>query len=122
MFKILHTKNEIVKNEIFNLGIENKKISEIAFLIQSTLNKEINIEKIEDDNDKRNYNVNFEKIKRQLKFSPSFSISFGIKEVYNNLISKKIARSQKTSTVKWYKFLINAKKILEEVTINNKIF
>ena len=67
MLKILHTKNEIVKNEIFNLGIENKKISEIAFLIQSTLNKEINIEKIEDDNDKRNYNVNFEKIKRQLK-------------------------------------------------------
>lgn len=122
IIKILQAKNDLVKNEIFNLGIGNKKISEIAFMIQSTLNKEIIIEKIEDDNDKRNYNVNFKKIKKKLKFFPKYSINFGIKEVYKSLKTKKVAKSQKTSTVEWYKFLINSKKIIDEVSINNKIF
>lgn len=122
ILKILRAKNNIVKNEIFNLAIENKKISEIAFMIQNTLNKEIIIEKLEDDNDKRNYNVNFDKVRKKLKFFPKYSINFGIKEVYKSLKTKEIFKSEKTSTVEWYKFLINAKKILEEVTINNKIF
>jgi nucleoside-diphosphate-sugar epimerase len=122
ILKILQAKNNLVKNQIFNLAIENKKITEIAFMIQSTLNKEIIIEKIEDDNDKRNYNVNIKKIKKKLKFFPKYSINFGIKEVYKNLKNKKIAKSQKTSTVEWYKFLINAKKIIDEVSINKKIF
>jgi len=122
MFKILQTNNNLVKNEIFNLGIENKKISEIAFMIQNTLNKEIIIEKIEDDNDKRNYNVNFEKIKRKLKFFPKYPVNFGIKEVYKSLKTKKVMKNQKTSTVEWYKFLIDSKKIIDEVSINNKIF
>lgn len=122
ILKILQSKNNLVKNQIFNLAISNKKISDIAFMIQNTLNKEIIIEKLEDDNDKRNYNVNFEKIKKKLKFFPKYSIDFGIKEVYKSLKTKETFKSQKTSTVEWYKFLINAKKILEEVTINNKVF
>jgi nucleoside-diphosphate-sugar epimerase len=122
IYKILKSKNNLVKNEIFNLGIENKKISEIAFMIQNTLNKEIIIEKIEDDNDKRNYNVSFEKIKKKIKFFPKYSINFGIQEVYQSLKTKKITKNQKTSTVEWYKFLINSKKIIDEVAINNKIF
>jgi nucleoside-diphosphate-sugar epimerase len=122
IIKILHAKNTVVKNEIFNLGIENKKISQIAYLIRNTLNEEIIVDKLEDDNDKRNYNVKFEKIKKKLKFFPKYSINYGIKEIYKSLKSKEIAKSEKTSTVEWYKFLINAKKIIEDVSINNKIF
>ena len=104
------------------MGIDSKKISDLAYLVKNNLNKEIIIEKVQDDNDKRNYNVNFTKVKKKLKFLPKYSINFGIKEVYNDLKTKKIMKSEKTSTVEWYKYLLNAKKIIDEVSINNKIF
>lgn len=118
---------EVIKRnynrEIFNLGIENIKVNDLAFLIKSyNKNLNINIIKTPDDPDKRNYKVDFSKIKKIVNFFPKYTIKYGVMELLDLLQKRKIYRSEKTSTLGWYKYLINAKKTLDEVLINNKIF
>ena len=40
------------------------------------------------DKDKRNYVVDFTKVKRVIKFSPKYSLNYGINEIIKNLKEK----------------------------------
>jgi nucleoside-diphosphate-sugar epimerase len=66
--KILHTKNEVIKNQIFNVGgkNENYKILDIVKII-SKFHK-IDYSFTETVDDKRNYRVSFSKIQNLVNF------------------------------------------------------
>jgi len=75
---------------IFNLGGNelNYQLKDIAkFICQEIPNTQISHSKI---NDRRNYRVSFNKIKKSLGFEPHRTISYGINEIKNAIISKKI--------------------------------
>ena len=111
------------KNEIFNLGIRNIKIIDLATIVKNCFkNKDINIITTLDDPDKRNYNIRFDKIKKIARFQPKFSIEYGAKEVIKKLEKGEIKKSEKTSTLNWYKYLIESKKTLDEILIDNRLF
>jgi nucleoside-diphosphate-sugar epimerase len=111
------------KQEVFNLGHLNIKVNELAYLIRNFYKgSKIEIIKSPDDPDKRNYNVDFSKIKKIVKFVPQYNIKYGVLEILRLLQQGKIFKSKKTSTLGWYKYLIDAKKTLDEILINNKIF
>mgnify|MGYP006097729653 CR=1 FL=1 len=111
------------KGEIFNLGLQNIKIIDLAHLIKSFF-KNINVDIIQtnDDQDKRNYNIDCNKMLKRVKFKPKYSIESGVKEIFRSQMLGKSKKSEKTSTLNWYKYLISSKKTLDEILIDGKLF
>ena len=123
MFIFLRMLEKNFNGEIFNLAIQNIKIIDLAYQIKNHfLNLDIDIIQTRDDQDKRNYNVDIKKMLKVSKFKPRFTIEKGIKEIFDNLMIGKSKRTEKTSTLGWYKYLIDSKKTLDEVLINGKLF
>ena len=73
---------EIVANQIFNVGSndQNYTIQQIGELVHDVVfSAEMQINT--DDTDKRNYRVNFNKIRNQLGFTPNWTVPQGIQQV-----------------------------------------
>jgi nucleoside-diphosphate-sugar epimerase len=76
--------------KIYNAGIENLKIIEIANIIKKIflkrMNKEIEI-KIEPSTDKRSYNINSDKIQKELGFKFKKNVSDAVNDLLENFIT-----------------------------------
>ncbi len=118
---VLSTSKEKVNKEIFNIGLDNFQIKNLAYLIREELPFPIEIEVAPDDSDKRDYNVIFEKAKKQIGFQAEVSIEKGIFEIYQALKKGLVDTSEKTVTVKWYKNILDAKKLVDSISLNERI-
>ena len=94
VLRLIEAKNNLVQNQIFNVGYENMSIMNIAKLVKKILKKnfqfdDVKIEKVESD-DNRSYHINSDKIKNVLKFIPKYNLEYAINEIAlsfkNNLI------------------------------------
>ena len=59
--------------EIFNAGIENKSVMELAQIVKQTIGDDVSLE-ISSTDDNRSYHISSEKIQKQLNFSFQFTI------------------------------------------------
>jgi len=120
--QILEAPLKKVQNQIFNVGSnkENYQMFQIAEIVKKIVPSVI--EKIPSDQDKRTYNVSFDKINKILNFKLEKTISQAIKEIHEGLIKGLIYGDIKTKTVDYYKYLITAEKLLKEISLNGKIF
>jgi nucleoside-diphosphate-sugar epimerase len=118
----MESEKDLVDGEIFNVGSndQNMQILPLAKLIAEAINLPFNFEWYGSP-DTRSYKVDFSKIKEKLGYKTSYTPREGAKEVYDALVSGKITDSIKTRTVEWYKYLLEAQKILKEVEINGVI-
>lgn len=93
---ILRSNCHKVKKQIFNLGDsrENYQLSQIGFMIKDLI-PQVEIEVLKDHSDKRNYRVNFEKIKRQLSFTPECKIVDTVKALISAYHIEKLFRDYK---------------------------
>lgn len=112
---------EVVNKQIFNIGLDNFQVKNIAYLIRETLPFRVDIEFAPDDVDSRNYNVNFKKAKTSLGFTAEISVEKGIIEIYNALKSGSVDTGLKTITVKWYQHLIESRKLMNEIIVNDRL-
>jgi nucleoside-diphosphate-sugar epimerase len=110
-----------VNGQVFNLGLANYQVLSIAYLVRETLPFRIEIEVAPDDADRRNYNVSFEKIKRVLGFELKHSVPDGIREIYEALKSGQTEATAKTSTVGWYRTIIEADRLVNQVRLNDRL-
>jgi nucleoside-diphosphate-sugar epimerase len=119
---VMESEKDLVDGEIFNVGSndQNMQILPLAKLIAEAINLPFNFEWYGSP-DTRSYKVDFSKIKEKLGYKTSYTPREGAKEVYDALVSGKITDSIKTRTVEWYKYLLEAQKILKEVEINGVI-
>jgi nucleoside-diphosphate-sugar epimerase len=122
ILEIIECKTKKYSGEIFNIGYKNYSINQIANIVKSAITNEVRIIKTPDDSDKRNYHINFSKAKKYFKHKPKIEIYNSVKEIYKLLTNGKIIKNKKTSTIEWYKYLIDSKKIVDAVSIDNKIF
>lgn len=121
--KVIEAPLEIISGQIFNVGSDeqNYKMGEIAENIIKTIGIECKLE-LGDTNDHRSYVTSFKKIKDSLGFDPHFSLSDGVKEMYEALSTKQLDDNIKTITLEWYKHILEADKLIKEVSINQRIF
>ena len=112
-----------VQRETFNIGHndQNLQVLAVAYTVREVLPFPVRIEKAPSDADKRDYRVGFEKIRDQLKFVPRFTPSDGAKEVYEALKFGRISAGPKTSTVQWYKYLLEADRTLKAVKLGERL-
>ncbi len=71
-----------VSGQIFNVGstANNFRIADLAKKVKREIGK-VRLEITPEDPDRRDYNVDFSKIKKRLGFKPRFSVTDGIREV-----------------------------------------
>ena len=119
----LEADGAMVRGQVFNVGSseQNYQIMQLAHMVKSNFPGAM-VEIAPDDPDRRNYNVSFDKIGRVLGFRPEKKPEDGIIEIKQALHEGKINDDLKTVTVKYYKYLIDADKVLQEVKHNGKLF
>lgn len=119
--RVINSDTKKVNSEIFNVGLDNYQIKNIAYLVREQLPFEIEIDVAPDDADKRNYSVNFDKIAKQLEFKPKVTVNQGIKEIYEALKNGTVDTGTKTVTVQWYRNILEAKKLLDSIILNERV-
>jgi nucleoside-diphosphate-sugar epimerase len=118
---VIGEKKEKINKEIFNIGLDNFQIKNLAYLVRDTLNFPIEIYFAPDDADKRDYNVVFEKSKEIIGFEAKIDVQTAINEIYKALKSGKVDVGAKTITVQWYRNILEAKKLVDSIMIDGRV-
>lgn len=124
-FKLIAAEKDLKKinRQIFNIGSnsQNYQVIKVARRFLKFF-PDLIIEIVPDDPDPRNYKVNFNKISKIFNFKTKKNIDDGIKEILESLRKGEITESLKTSTLNFYKFLIEGEKLLSSVRLRNRLF
>lgn len=113
-----------VNGEAFNVGSneQNHQVIQIAAIVRDVI-PYVDIEVVPDDPDKRNYNVCFDKIRNTLGYQVDRTVHEGVVEIKQALENGVIDPDDiRTVTLKYYQYLIEADRILKEVSYKGKIF
>jgi nucleoside-diphosphate-sugar epimerase len=110
-----------VNSEIFNIGLDNFQIKNLAYLVREEIPLPVDIDLAPDDADKRDYNVVFTKSEQRLGFKAKISVSEGIKEIYAALKGGKVDVGPKTVTVQWYRNILEAKSLLDSIVLDGRV-
>jgi nucleoside-diphosphate-sugar epimerase len=119
---IISKPKDKVNKEIFNVGLDNFQIKNLAYMVREELPLQIDIDIAPDDADKRDYNVIFKKAEDVLGFKAQVGVLDGIKEIYSALKSGKVDVGPKTVTVQWYRNILDAKTLLDSVELDGRVF
>ena len=119
--KIIELPKNKINQEIFNIGLDNFQIKNLAYLVRETIPLPIEIDTAPDDADKRDYNVIFDKAKNNIGFVPETDVVQGIKEIYIALKNGMVDTGLKTVTVQWYRNILDAKILLDKIMLNGRV-
>jgi len=125
-FRLVTEEQDIAKinKQAFNVGSneQNYKVKQVAHIFKEIF-PNIKIENIPSDPDKRSYNVCFDKINKVLNFKTELAPVDGIREIARALNEDLVSGDEiRTNTLKFYKYLLDADKVLSKVKIKNRIF
>ena len=114
---------EEVSFQIYNVGFNrnNHSIRELADIIQKVLPVQVKVLISGDQPDTRSYQVNFDKYMKTFGTKPEMSLAAGALEVWEALEKGYIFDALDTITVKWYKHLIEAQRLMRSVELKGEI-
>lgn len=94
LYKSFRVDPKIIDGQVFNAGSNRNNFNkiQIANAVKKYVNGKITI--IKKSKDKRNYKVNFNKLKNKLNFTCVYGLDYGIKTILHNL------KKQKKNTLK----------------------
>jgi nucleoside-diphosphate-sugar epimerase len=120
---VMEAPREKVSGQAFNVGSneQNYQIQAIAGMVRDVV-PNTSLELVPDDPDKRSYHVSFDKIGRELGFKVEKTPYEGIVEIKQALERGKIDDGITTKTVHYYKYLLDAERLVQELSYNGRIF
>ena len=118
---VMGEKKEKISKEIFNIGLDNFQIKNLAYLVREALPFPVEIDLAPDDADKRDYNVVFDKAEKSINFKAKTEILQGIKEIYLAMKSGQVDIGPKTVTVQWYRNILEAKKLVDSIVLDGRV-
>lgn len=95
---LMNATDDLIADEIFNIGYENKSINEIAVIVKKVVEQEfpekapIEIVKTQSDDD-RSYHINSDKVNRILGYKPRRSIEDAVRDLCKAFKEGKIKNS-----------------------------
>ena len=119
--KVIESNPKVVNSQIFNVGLNNFQIKNLAYLVREELPLPIEIDLAPDDDDKRDYNVIFSKAEKILGFKAKTTVNQGVSEIYLALKKGKIDTGIKTVTVQWYRNILEAKLLIDSVVLDGRV-
>ena len=121
---VMEAEKAKVNGEIFNVGSneQNYRVFQIANMVRDVI-PYVEVEVIPEDIDKRNYSVCFDKIGDVLGYRVDRTVHEGIVEIKQGLDNGIVdPEDVRTVTLRYYEYLLEAERILKEVTYKGKIF
>jgi nucleoside-diphosphate-sugar epimerase len=114
---------EKVGGRAFNVGSneQNFQIYQIAQMVRDVV-PHTDLEVVPDDPDKRSYNVSFDRIEKELGFKTEKSPYEGIVEVKQALERGRVQETIRTKTVHYYQYLLEAERVLQDISYKGRIF
>ncbi len=111
-----------VNGQAFNVGFDEQthQVGAIASMVAGIV-PNTEIEHVPDDPDKRSYRVSFAKAKRVLGLVPTMTVEDGIAEVLHALQHSTVEDTIKTKTVAYYRFLLDAERLVNQLAINGRV-
>lgn len=111
-----------VSGEAFNVGFDeqNHQVAAIASMVAGIV-PNTEIEHVPDDPDKRSYRVSFAKAKKVLGLTPKHTVEDGVAEVLRALQHGTVEDTIQTKTVAYYKFLLDAEKLVKQLSIEGRV-
>jgi nucleoside-diphosphate-sugar epimerase len=79
---LLELPDDKIAGKVFNAGYENHKVAEIAEMVRATIGPQVNIITTS-TNDNRSYHISSRKIKREIGFIPTHSITDAVRDLKN---------------------------------------
>jgi nucleoside-diphosphate-sugar epimerase len=119
----LESPTEKVAGEVFNVGSPamNYQIKQLAQFVFDVI-PNVTIHNIPDDDDRRTYNLNFDKIKAALDYEPAIRVHEGIVEIKQALERGVIDADDPTGyTLDWYVSLIEWEKRIRDLSYRGRI-
>ena len=112
-----------INRRVFNIGnsSHNYQVLSLAYIVRENIPFPIELDVVPDDSDARDYQVSFKRAEDELGFAVSRSPADGTREVYEALKLGRIDTGPKTITVKWYQHLIEAKKLVDGLSIGGRL-
>jgi len=110
-----------VNGEIFNVGGQNSQILSLAYIVRENIPFPIQLQVVADDPDKRDYNVSFAKIHKVLEYTTERNPADGVREIYEALKTGYTSANPTTFTVAWYKKILEARQLVDAVTLNGRL-
>ena len=99
IWRVLKEKTKICKNQIYNVGSSNNNYSKRMIVEKILRVPSAKVSYKEKGQDRRNYKVNFNKIKKEIGFNTKFTIDDGITEILNVLKEGKFLSINKTNNL-----------------------
>lgn len=118
---VIEAPAEAVNGQVFNVGLTNLQVRSMAFIVRETLPIPVTINMAPDDPDRRDYNVSFDKAKRVLDYEAKTTVEDGVREVYDALKYGRIDYNPRTVTVNWYRSILDAKALIDNVELNGRV-
>jgi len=121
--RVLESDKEMVNGQIFNVGNneQNLQIFGLAKMVAESIRLPFNFEWYGSP-DMRSYRVSFDKIKEQLGYRTDYTPKEGAREVFDALKEGRLnSDDPRTITVKWYKHLLEAHKLVSDLEINGAL-
>ena len=120
-FTVIETDPKSINTQVFNIGLDNFQIRNLAYIVREELPLPTEIELAPDDADKRDYNVIFSKAEKILGFKAKISVDEGVREIYTALKNGRVDTGTKTVTVQWYRNILEAKLLLDSVVLDGRV-
>lgn len=111
---------ELVNRQIFNVGDDdqNVQILPLAQRVCGAVGRPFSYAWYGDP-DHRSYRVGFRKIQDMLGYKTKYTPEDGVREIFQALEDKRVEAGPKTSTVAWYKSLIEWHGIVRDVALGD---
>lgn len=121
LIRIIEAPREAIHGEIFNVGLGNYRVLSLAYIVREALPFPVEIEIAPDDADKRNYHVSFEKLHTKLKFTPTITVAEGVGEIYQAMKEGRLSQGPESSTVGWYRTIVEAQRLVDRVILDGRL-
>lgn len=120
MCELLKAEPEKINAQIFNVGStgNNYQLGRLAVEIAMALPMKVEIQWVGDP-DHRSYRVNCDKIEQAIGWRALRTVSEGVLEVYDALVTGKVTKNERTVTLKWYQELSKWHKIVRQTEMYN---
>jgi len=112
-----------INQRIFNIGSSehNYQVLSLAYIVRENIPFPIELDVVPDDSDTRNYNVSFDRAAKELGFQAKRTPADGAREIYQALKLGHVDTGIKTVTVKWYQHIMDAKTLVDGLTIDGRL-
>ena len=110
-----------VAGKFFNVGIGSFQVLTVAAIVREVLPFQVQMIMAPDDPDRRNYRVSADRLRDELGFEARVSLEEGVAEIYEALKMGRISNTPKCSTVNWYRHILDARALLDEVELNGRL-